>query len=112
LIDRQRIDKWLWHSRIVRTRTAAAELAQCGHVRVNGVRVNASSRMVRVGDVLTISLYGGVRVLKVAGFASQRGSGTAGRLLYEDLGGEAASRPSTRPRPLRGNRPWVSTHGA
>jgi len=86
LIDRQRIDKWLWHSRIVRTRTAAAELAEAGHVRVNGVRVNASSRMVRVGDVLTISLYRGVRLLKVAGFASQRGSGAAGRLLYEDLG--------------------------
>ena len=86
LIDRQRIDRWLWHSRVVRTRTDAAELAESGHVRVNGVRVNASSRMVRVGDVLTISLYRGVRVLKVAAFADRRGSSEAGRLLYEDLG--------------------------
>ncbi len=85
MIDRQRIDKWLWHSRVVRTRAAAADLAASGHVRVNGSRVKAPSRMLRLGDVVTVSLYQGVRVLKVAGFAGQRGSGEAGRLLYEEL---------------------------
>jgi ribosome-associated heat shock protein Hsp15 len=85
LIDRQRIDKWLWHSRVVRTRAAAAELAGSGHVRVNGSRVKAPSRMLRFGDVVTVSLYQGVRVLKVAGFADQRGSGGAARMLYEEL---------------------------
>ena len=85
MIDRQRIDKWLWHSRVVRTRAAAAGLAASGHVRVNGSRVKAPSRMLRLGDVVTVSLYQGVRVLKVAGFAGQRGSGEAARLLYEEL---------------------------
>ena len=87
MIDRQRIDKWLWHSRVVRTRTAAAGLAASGHVRVNGSRVKAPSWMLRLGDVVTVSLYQGVRVLKVAGFAGQRGSGEAARLLYEELSG-------------------------
>ena len=32
-LDRQRIDKWLWHARVVRTRQAAAALAASGHVR-------------------------------------------------------------------------------
>jgi hypothetical protein len=32
----QRIDKWLWHARVVRTRGAAAALADAGYVRVNG----------------------------------------------------------------------------
>ena len=85
MIDRQRIDKWLWHSRLVRTRAAAAGLAGGGHVRVNGSRVKAPSRMLRLGDVVTVSLYQGVRVLKVAGFSGQRGSSAAARLLYEDL---------------------------
>jgi len=85
LIDRQRIDKWLWHCRIVRTRAAAAELAASGHVRVNGSRVKAPSRMVHVGDVVTVSLDRRVRLLKVAGFAGQRGSGAAARLLYQEL---------------------------
>jgi ribosome-associated heat shock protein Hsp15 len=29
-LDRQRIDKWLWHARMVRTRSAAAALAEAG----------------------------------------------------------------------------------
>jgi ribosome-associated heat shock protein Hsp15 len=89
LIDRQRIDKWLWHSRIVRTRAAAADLAASGHVRVNGSRVKAPSRMLRLGDVVTVSLYQGVRVLKVAGFAGQRRCSAAARLLYEELSANA-----------------------
>ena len=46
-LDRQRIDKWLWHARVVRTRTAAAALAGSGHVRLNGARIDAASRPVQ-----------------------------------------------------------------
>ena len=101
MIDRQRIDKWLWHSRVVRTRVAAADLAASGHVRVNGQRVNAPSRMLRPGDVVTISLYHGVRVLKVAGFAGQRGSGAAARLLYEELSANAKGGEPPDANPLK-----------
>jgi ribosome-associated heat shock protein Hsp15 len=83
--DRQRIDKWLWHARVVRTRSAAAALAASGHVRVNGERVNAPARAVRPGDVVTIALDRTVRVLKVAAFAARRGSAPDARGLYEDL---------------------------
>jgi ribosome-associated heat shock protein Hsp15 len=83
--DRQRIDKWLWHARVVRTRSAAAALAVSGHVRVNGVRVVAPAKLVRAGDVVTIALDARVRVLKVTGFAPRRGAAEAGRALYEDL---------------------------
>jgi ribosomal 50S subunit-recycling heat shock protein len=55
--------------------------------------------MLRVGDVVTVSLYQGVRVLKVVGFAGQRGSSEAARLLYEELngrgGGEAGRREAS-----------------
>jgi ribosome-associated heat shock protein Hsp15 len=84
-LDRQRIDKWLWHARVVRTRAAAAALAGSGHVRVNGVRVDAPSRLVRAGDVVTIALDRRVRVLKVLGHAERRGSAGDARPLYEDL---------------------------
>src|SRR5262245_34043652 len=84
-MDRQRIDKWLWHARVVRTRSAAAALAGSGHVRVNGARIDASSRPVRPGDVITIALDRRVRVLKVTGYAERRGSATEAVGLYEDL---------------------------
>ena len=84
-LDRQRIDRWLWHARLVRTRGAAAELAGSGYVRVNGARIAAASRMVRAGDVITVALDRAVRVLKVTGFVERRGPAASVQSLYEDL---------------------------
>jgi ribosome-associated heat shock protein Hsp15 len=83
--DRQRIDRWLWHARVVRTRDAAAALAGAGHVRVNGARIDAPSRAVRIGDVITVALDRGVRVLKVRGFVERRGPASGTETLYEEL---------------------------
>jgi ribosome-associated heat shock protein Hsp15 len=83
--DRQRIDRWLWHARIVRTRNDAAALAGAGYVRVNGTRVDAASRVVRSGDVITVALDRRVRVLKVVGFVERRGAAGTARSLYDDL---------------------------
>jgi ribosome-associated heat shock protein Hsp15 len=83
--DRQRIDRWLWHARLVRTRGAAAELAGAGYVRVNGARIAAPSRQVRAGDVITVALDRTVRVLKVRGFVERRGPAGNAASLYEDL---------------------------
>ena len=84
-IDRQRIDRWLWHARLVRTRDAAAALAGSGYVRVNGTRVGAPGRMVRSGDVITVALDRRVRVLKIVGFRDRRGPAGTGETLYEEL---------------------------
>jgi ribosome-associated heat shock protein Hsp15 len=93
--DRQRIDKWLWHARVVRTRSAAAALVGGGLVRLNGERAEASSRAVRPGDVVTIALDRAVRILKVRGFAERRGSATEASVLFEDL--TPAITPEPRP---------------
>jgi ribosome-associated heat shock protein Hsp15 len=83
--DRQRIDRWLWHARIVRTRGAAAALASSGYVRVNGLRIDGPGRPVRLGDVVTVALDRAVRVLKVTGFVERRGPTGTGQRLYEEL---------------------------
>ena len=102
MTDRQRIDKWLWHARVVRTRTAAAALVNGGNVRLNGARIGAASQPVRAGDVVTIALDRAVRVLKVTGFAERRGDADAARLLWEDLtpapSAHAPERPVARAR--------------
>lgn len=84
-LDRQRIDRWLWHARLVRTREAAAKLAASGYVRVNGMRIDAPGRFVRPGDVITVALERTVRVLKVKAFAARRGPAGTGRALYDEL---------------------------
>ena len=93
-MDSQRIDKWLWHARVVRTRSAAAALAVSGHVRVNGQRIDAASRCVRLGDVVTVALDRTVRVLKVAAFAERRGAAESARVLVEDMMPVSAQGPS------------------
>jgi ribosome-associated heat shock protein Hsp15 len=86
-LERQRLDKWLWHARVVKARTSAAALIEAGHVRINGVREKDPGHAVKAGDVLTVGLDRTVRVLKVVGFAERRGDATAARVLYEDLQG-------------------------
>src|SRR5487761_1494182 len=76
--ERQRIVRWHWHARLVRTRGGAAALAGAGYVRVNGMRIDAPSRMVRTGDVVTVALDRRVRVLKVPGFRGRRGPAGTG----------------------------------
>ena len=84
-MERQRLDKWLWHARVVKARSRAAALVEAGHVRVNGVRQTAPGHAVKIDDVLTIGLDRAVRILKVTGFAARRGDASTARLLYVDL---------------------------
>ncbi|MGE4372132.1 MAG: RNA-binding S4 domain-containing protein [Xanthobacter sp.] len=83
--DRQRLDRWIWHARVVRTRANAAELIRSGHVRLDGARVTAPSRMVRTGQVLTISLDNATRLLRIVGFAERRGGATSVSVLFEEI---------------------------
>ncbi|HSG94395.1 MAG TPA: RNA-binding S4 domain-containing protein [Afifellaceae bacterium] len=76
------MDKWLWHARFARTRTAAQRLAISGHVRVNRQKVDSASRPVRPGDVLTLTLGRAVIVLTIVALAARRGSAEAARTLY------------------------------
>jgi ribosome-associated heat shock protein Hsp15 len=84
-LDRQRLDKWLWHARVVRTRTDAAALVAKGRVRINGMRQASPGHSVKEDDVLTIALDARVRILKVAGFCDRRGDASAAQATYLDL---------------------------
>ncbi len=48
-----RIDKWMWATRIFKTRTIAAEACKKGRVSINGSQVKAS-RAIKVGDVIQV----------------------------------------------------------
>jgi ribosome-associated heat shock protein Hsp15 len=91
---RQRLDKWLWFARVVKTREAAAALVENGNVRLNRVKVIKPGHDVKQGDVLTIILNTRVRVLHVEGFAARRGpAGTAEKLYREPAWGAAMPSP-------------------
>jgi ribosome-associated heat shock protein Hsp15 len=84
MTDAIRVDKWLWHARVFKTRNLATKFVLSGRLRVNGVRVRKASRGVSCGDVLTFSLGGRVRVLEIAGLGERRGPAAEAALLVHD----------------------------
>ncbi|WP_407061699.1 RNA-binding S4 domain-containing protein [Aureimonas sp. SK2] len=81
----QRIDKWLFFARVVKSRSLAQKLAVSGAVRVNREKISHAARLVRPGDVLTISVHDRIRVLKVLDSGERRGPAPEAALLFEDL---------------------------
>ena len=82
---RQRLDKWLWFARVVKTRSLAARLVTEGHVRVNSVRIETAAKAVKQGDIVTVALERHVRVFKVLAAGERRGPAPEAQALYEDL---------------------------
>jgi ribosome-associated heat shock protein Hsp15 len=75
----------LVYARFVKHRSLATNLITEGHVRLNRLRVSKPGHVVKEGDVLTLSLPGQVRVVKVLAAAERRGPSAEAKLLYEDL---------------------------
>ncbi|HEX9751920.1 MAG TPA: RNA-binding S4 domain-containing protein [Methyloceanibacter sp.] len=89
----QRLDKWLWCARLVKTRSGAARLIEAGKVRINGTRALKPSRLVKAGDVLTATSLGKLTVVRVLGSLDRRGPAGLARTLYQDLTPKAPTAP-------------------
>ena len=81
---RQRIDKWLFFTRMAKSRAIAQTLVRGGKVSVNGARIAQASVQVKPGDTIEITLERRDLVLKVVAGGSRRGPYEEARLLYED----------------------------
>ena len=88
----QRIDKWLWFARMVKTRTLAQAIVSQGQVRVNKARISKSSQDVSPGDIVTLALHGRVRVIRVLAIGTRRGPASEAQMLFEDI-----AQPEMRP---------------
>ena len=69
-------------------RSDADALIEGGHIRLNRVRITKTGHTVKEGDILTLTLYFGVRVIKVLGAAERRGPASAAQELYEEIAGQ------------------------
>lgn len=87
---RQRIDKWLFFARVVKSRSLAAKLAVGGKVRVNRDKIEQAAHQIKVGDVLTITLERRILVYKVLAPGERRGPAPEAQ-LYEDMTPEPTS---------------------
>lgn len=80
-----RLDKWLYHARLFKTRALAVQRIEGGGIRVNGQPGRKPGWAVRAGDVVTISAHGRLRELRVLAPGTRRGPAPEAQLLYEDL---------------------------
>ncbi|UXN05945.1 RNA-binding S4 domain-containing protein [Bartonella sp. HY761] len=85
LPDRLRIDKWLFFSRLLKSRSLAAELANSGKIRVNKQKIDKASYLVKADDVLTISYNQRIRTIKIVALGERRGPAVEAQKLYQDL---------------------------
>lgn len=92
-ISALRIDKVLWFLRLTKTRPLAQALAEEGHVRLNGRRIERASAKIAAGDVLTLPIGSGVRVIEILSLPLRRGPAMEAQACYRVLDG-------TRPNPI------------
>jgi ribosome-associated heat shock protein Hsp15 len=99
--DWQRLDKWLWCARFLKSRSDCTRLVSAGGLRINRQATDKAHARLRPGDVLTLPLHGRVRVIRVLALAIRRGPAPEARTLYEEiaepsscLGGESPAYPA------------------
>ncbi len=85
-----RLDKWLWHARFFRSRSAAARAIAGTPFRIDGRPTDKAHALVTPGMVLTFTLGPQVRVVRVLAPGTRRGPASEARTLYEDIDEAAA----------------------
>ncbi|MFZ5834063.1 MAG: RNA-binding S4 domain-containing protein [Pseudomonadota bacterium] len=80
-----RVDKWLWHCRIFKSRSAAARFVSTGRMRVNSRPIAKPAHILKPGDILTFVWRDRVHVLQVQALGVRRGPPSAAHSLYTDL---------------------------
>jgi ribosome-associated heat shock protein Hsp15 len=80
-----RIDKLLWFLRLAKTRSIAQTMAQEGHIRLNGRRVERAHQKVSAGDRLVIPLAQGVQVIELLSLPQRRGPAPEAQSCYRVL---------------------------
>lgn len=84
--EAQRIDLWLWHARIFKTRSLATAIVAKGRIRLtaNGLtrRISKPASLVRAGDTLTLLRNGSIVSLTILALAQRRGTASQAQALY------------------------------
>jgi ribosome-associated heat shock protein Hsp15 len=93
-LRKERLDRFLFFSRAIKSRTLAQKFIETGAVRVNSERTDRSDIKVGAGDVLTMSLHGRIVVWKIIDPGTRRGPAPEAQGLYEDLSPPAPPRAS------------------
>lgn len=96
-LRKERLDKFLFFSRALKSRTLAQKVIETGAIRVNSEKTVRSDHKVGAGDVLTMSLHGRIVVWRIVDPGTRRGPASEAQGLYEDLSPPALPREARSP---------------
>lgn len=86
MADGMRLDKFLWFARLSKTRGWAQDLAEGGHLRIDGRRIEKAAALVRPGNIVAwLDHQGQVRVIRVEKLPIRRGPPAEARACYDEL---------------------------
>jgi len=71
-ISEQRIDNWLYRTRLTKTRSVSQRIIKEGNVRINKCKIYKPSIKIKYGDIITINLNRQTLVVLVNGFTKRR----------------------------------------
>ncbi len=80
-----RIDKLLWFLHFAHNRMMARKIAEKGHVRLNGRRIERGHVKVRQNDILTVPQGREVYVVRILSLPERRGNVALAQSCYEIL---------------------------
>lgn len=83
--ESMRLDRFLWFARLAKTRSAAQTLAEGGHLRIDGRRIERAHCPVRPGAVVAFPRDGRVIVLRVLALPRRRGPPLEAAASYQLL---------------------------
>ncbi len=84
-LRKERLDRFLFFSRAVKSRTLAQKIIETGAIRVNSEKTERSDHKVGAGDVLTMSIHGRILVWRILDPGTRRGPASEAQRLYEDM---------------------------
>ncbi|WP_288841809.1 RNA-binding S4 domain-containing protein [uncultured Deefgea sp.] len=83
MLEKIRLDKWLWAARFFKTRSCAARAIEAGHVHHQGQRAKCALPL-KIGDLIKVQAAHGVFEVHIVQLSQQRGSAEIARTLYQE----------------------------
>lgn len=80
-----RIDKFLWFTRLAKTRSVAQAIVEDGRLRIDGRSVHRSHGPIHIGEVLTFVHQDHIRIIRVERLPARRGSPNEAAACITDL---------------------------
>ena len=82
----QRLDQWLWHVRIYKTRQIASKAIVSGNIKVNFNIISKTHYLIKVNDIIEIAINNKFRTLDILKFTNRRISPKEVDMFYIDNG--------------------------